>query len=629
MIALRRRMLSLALVLAVPGSLLAQAPAPAAAKADPIAVLKAIPADASGFVAIPSLQKLDENVNGIAQQLQLVGLIPSPLEYLKSSTGLTTGLNERAGVAFVILNLGDTKTPEAIADKLVILLPATNADALIKALGGTEKEGDFTRVTLMGQPSLAAARGDYVVAAEKADTLKAYMSAQGGSIDRTLSPDRLKAFEESDLFAWANPSTVSKELQGALQDGLKDLMNQLNAMGGRGASDNGQAEQIAVLVEQTDEIALSLSVNPKNGLVISYFTKARAGTDLAKQMATVRPARGSLLNGLPSDQILVAVGGAGAAGDATALMHLDQAFSQAIEVWAELLESGGVKIEKAQLEPLKSSVVKLIGNLDRFGLSISGLPIEGNEGRLGLVLNAKVRNSREWLAEARKLFEQGKELAIQAAKGEGVAEDKIQAVVASVAWKEGAETVDGVAVDHFVIDLDKLAAEEAAQQELEMVKSFIGREGVLFRLAAVDQNTVVITFGGGKKRFTDVVALAKQDDAPLAKSTEIQKVAKRLPQDGRVLEAYVSIENLLNLISSTFAQMGTPLPFPLALRNAAPIAFTTNKVGETGQQSELLVPMELIVSVKEAVGPMLMMMGGGMEGPPPAGSLDDPNGELN
>src|SRR5690606_36667475 len=108
MIAPRWRMLSLALLLAVPSSILAQAPA--AAPADPNAVLKAIPANASAFVAIPSLQQLDQNVKGLAQQLQLVGLIPSPLEYLKSSTGLSKGINESAGVAFVILNLSKAKT---------------------------------------------------------------------------------------------------------------------------------------------------------------------------------------------------------------------------------------------------------------------------------------------------------------------------------------------------------------------------------------------------------------------------------------------------------------------------------------------------------------------------------------
>ena len=61
--------------------------------------------------------------------------------------------------------------------------------------------------------------------------------------------------------------------------------------------------------------------------------------------------------------------------------------------------------------------------------------------------------------------------------------------------------------------------------------------------------------------------------------------------------------------------VGQPLPLPLALKKAAPIAITVTQVDKPARQFDLLVPMELATSVKEMAMPMIGMMMMGQQQP--------------
>ena len=75
----------------------------------------------------------------------------------------------------------------------------------------------------------------------------------------------------------------------------------------------------------------------------------------------------------------------------------------------------------------------------------------------------------------------------------------------------------------------------------------------------------------------------------------------------------------LHIVAADFTlpmmRVGQPMMFPLMMRNAAPLAFMFTRVDDTAQEVHLLVPMELVVSVRDAILPLMqmMMMGGGQE----------------
>jgi hypothetical protein len=232
------------------------------------------------------------------------------------------------------------------------------------------------------------------------------------------------------------------------------------------------------------------------------------------------------------------------------------------------------------------------------------------------------------------LFSSLKQLAIDTAKKQGQPDDKINPIADAIQWKEKAESIEGATVDHFVVDIDKLPRDENGNpnaEDIEKIKSFVGKEGVLIRVAAMADNHVVVTFGGGQKRFSQVLELAAKDDPGLAQTPTLRVVTARLPKGPRLVEGYLALDQLLDFVMTTAAQMGQPIPIPLQLRNAAPIAFTVTKVTDTSQETQVLVPMELMVSVKDLIGPIMMMMGGGMQ-PPPEPSEEPappPTGKLN
>jgi len=635
------KMAAFCLLLTCPAAVLAQPgtespkPATPAMPADPMALLKVIPADATAFIAVGNLKALDTHVMGIAQQLQLQGIVPSPLDWVKRTTNINQGLNENGGVAFVILNCGDVKTPGEIGNKLALLIPAGDPAALLQAMGGV-KAGDVTTVKIMDKESVAAPKDKFLVVAEKAETLKLVLNAKGGGVISTMSPDRVKEFAKQDVFAWANPSTISKELRQQVKDALSGMMA-MGALGGAMPAEGGPGDQLDKAIEQSQELSLGISADPKTGLVLSWYGKVKAGTDMAKQMGAMKGVEGSLLAGLPNEPTIFALGSVGGNGDPAYAKQMDQVFSQGFKMYEGMLSTLGVPIEPGKLTNLKDPLVKLLVDMERLAMSFSVLPVEGGDGRLGLVMVAKVKNSQQWQAEARKFFDMIKTLVVEIAKKHGAPEDVVKAVADAVQWKEKAEKTEDAVVDHFVLDIDAIAAAEkdkdAAERnkaELEKVKSFIGKEGVLIRVAAVGADHVVVTFGGGSKRFTQIVQNVKSKQSELAESKEIKKVAARLPKGPRMAEGYLCLDHLLTLISTTMNQMGQPLPVPLALNNAAPIAFTSTRVGDLAAQAEILVPIELMVSVKDVAGQIMMLMGGGMGSPPeqPAPAAK-PGGELN
>ncbi len=622
---------SLVSVLLLPAALTAQeAAAPSAAAptapADPTALLKAIPADATAFVAVRNLRELDADLNAVVQQLGLPqGVLPNLGELVRQKLGITEGFDDNASLAIAVLNTGDVKTAEAIVEKVVVLIPATDPDKVLAGFGG-QKEGDVAKITLMGEESVAATKGRFVVVAKSPAAVTAAIQAKGEGILSTMSPDRVKAFAGQDIFAWANPRGISKELLQELSDGIKKALAS-GPMGAAGAQPATGMEQLDKIITQAQEFALAASLDQKKGLIFSWYARMKEGTELARQMAAIKGTERSLLVGLPNESYILAMGAMSSTDPAT-----QEQMRQGIDnMFSTITQLAGTSVDAAKLNALKDPLVNLFGNVERLSVGVSSLPAEGGEGLVGLQMSAQVKDAAAWRGEARKLFGQLKEIIADAAAKEGAAPEKVKAVSDAVQWKEDAEEVGGMKVDHFMVDLQKLPADEGQsnEQTIEEVKSVIGKEGILVRVAAIGNNQVAMTFGGGAKRFAAIAESVKKNEAPLAENQDIKKMVDRQPAGPRVAEAYLSVANLLALVSNIAMEVGQPLPIP-ALRENVPVVVTSVKMGDAAQYSEILIPMELVTSVKEAMAPLfMMMMGGGgapMEEPP---QQPAPGGELN
>ena len=600
--------------------------ATAPAVVDPSAVLKRIPANATAFVAIRNLQELDTDITAIAAKLGFplgpAGMFPAPLDLLKENTGIDAGLNPNASLAFVVLDCKQVKTAAMLLMRLAILIPTDDPKALAASLGAQDM-GGVLQVNLMGMPSFAAPTEGFLVLAQMPTILQEVVQAKGGGVITAMAKDRVEAFASNDLFVWANFRGISTELQAQIAAALHGLMMKANPTAPMNANplgtqtttttgDTGATEmvqQVNEFFEQAQEASLGIALNARKGIQFTAYGRMKAGTELAKAWSAIRPIGDSALLGLPNEPTVLAIGAGGG------MTQVRDFVSEAIEKLAAQEKPDSI-IKIADLRPLLDTYFDMTTAIEQISFGLSGLPVdEEGHGLIGLTVVAKVTESKTWCGNVHKLIAIAKDLLVKAGKAQGADEEEIQAVADAIQIKKGAETLAGTTVDHLSVKIANLPDVEPT--DVAEIESVTGKSGILFRFAPVGQKYVVMTLGGGPKRFTQIAGHAAKGEAPLAKHADIKKVAKYLTQGKRVAEAYVNLDHLMSLIVAVANTMEYPLP-PLTMQNAAPIVYTQTRVDDGAQQFDLLVPMDLVLSVNNAVKTVLpIIMMGGMGGDMP------------
>lgn len=634
-------------VVALPAALFAQAaaaPTAAGPSEANMVLLSAIPDDAAGFIAIRDLKELDADIVAVSAQvgfpLGADGMFPSPLQWLKETLQMTEGLREDGGAAMVLLGGRELKSVEQIEDHLVLYIPASDPKALLTSMGGEEGTDGLYKLDLGGSASLAAVREGFVLVAKAPESpgeagskaLTQAAKSKGDGVAKVMAPDRLKAYATQDLFVWVNFRVLSEELRKEIITGLGEMLASLGGgmtMGAADAPPGGEAvQQVEKFLSQGEEVSLGLSLNSKVGLGISAYSRVKPDSEMAKQVAAIPAPKEPLLTGLPDEEFIFAAG----AAIGTTPESLEQMRKTAEGLAAKVASMDtdeGTPLTVENLKPLIDVWMNLLKNSERVGASVSKIGnAEGEGGLVGLAMIVQVKDAKAWRSDVRESFEKIKKIAAGVAKADGVEAEQIDQMVAAFVWQENAGEVAGASVDVLKIELDKIEA--APPASVQQMKSVVGPEGILLRIAVIGDDQVAVVFGGGEERLTKIVELIKAKQAPLAKSTKLTRIISRMPKGTKVAEGYLSLENLLAMVDAVSTRLESPLPVKLSLSNSAPIAFSTINVDNVSQQMDVLIPSELIVSgaqmVRQQLLPMMMMggMGGGqgMEEPATEGDSD-------
>ena len=606
-------------------------------------VLEAIPADAAAFVAVRNLQEFDRDIVTISRSLGFMlgpqGMFPAPLDWLIDVSQVPTvdpagarprladALAKDGSLALVLLDSREVATSDELSNRIVYLLPASDGDALIAALGGDRGEDGTATILLMGTPFHATAKEQYVAAAREPEALRDYLASTAPGIRQIMAPDRVEAFASQDVTGWVQMGGFSEQIVQELEATITGMMFMMNP-GASMSGDAGQpAEQLRQIITETEQMAFGLTVDGR-GIQLSSYSAVKPGTDLAAQMAVAQPADGPLLVGLPDEPTIVAFG-TSLGTDPTAKekqirQMLDQALSE---------QAVGQTLSPAMVDALKEGLVRIYQQAEIINVSASNLTAQPGTAAVALTKTVRTHDSAALLTEARKMVDVLKEAIAAVARSEQVAEQDIQAVTEAVQWREGAEEVAGIRVDHFMFDPSMLP--DMDEDDLALIRGIAGPEGVLFRIAPVGMNHVAVTFGGGSERLAQVIELVQAGQSPLLAGS-LRSVHNQLPAEGRIAEGYLHIDQLLTLVMTLGAQAGQPMMMPLMMRSPAPVGFSNNLITETSQETFLLLPSEMVASVREAITPllgMMMMGGGGMGGMGPGPGMDmelpDPTGPNN
>lgn len=616
----------------------------------PMEFLRAVPADATAFFSVGPMSTLDQDIRDVAARLGFPmggqqGFFPAPLEMMKQHLNVSAGLNDNGTMGMVLLNCSQLQSSAELMTRSVILVPTVDAEALMSGWMPT-KEGEQTTVNFMGMPAFAAERDGFVLLAQTPGALEEAMKAKGPGLARGFSRDCVGLYRENDVFFYGNFRELSQEIR----DEVIAMMTGAMMMADPAATDprGGMASQIDAvrqLLHESRELAFGMDLSVKKGLSMTGYWRAQPDTELAKMVEANEGTTEPLLVGLADEPVLMTFGGTAGFNEVIEEKVRTQAVSsiQALDA-----ADGDPILTDEQINGLVDNYVKLLADLKQLSFSIAGVPqVPATDPAAAepeplptdlvkMTLVAKVEESQAFRSNIKKLYETGKAILLEAIEegyesgggdsAEAAAENPVPKVSAAIRWQESAEQVEGASVDHLVVDLKEMPG--VSEGDISEFKRLFGEQGLFVRIATVGDEHVIVSFGGDKERFQKIVATTEEGGSPLSKRAEIVKVQDRLPEGERTVVGYFNVDELLKVIMAASNALGQPIPFPLAMQNAAPLAVTQLNLGDGASRVDFLVPMELVDSGYEMVKPMIamFMMGGGMGGEmggPMGGPMDD------
>ena len=556
-----------------------------------------IPEDAIGFVCLPNLKQLDSEWQQAITSYGLQALVQppwnSPLAILKQFTQISDGLMTTGPLIFVQM---PAENAADLGKRSAVYVPANDPKALVEALGGKAGEGNLWNITIVGQPAFARTGDKCVVIGDSADGVKAVGEAKAG-MDAKLKD--LTAFEGLDLIVWVDGDRLLKILKPQI-DMFTGMIAMAQAAGGPLGVKQAEStkKQIDMFISGAQSVLMGLSLDPA-GLGMRFALNVKPGSELAKQVK-VTPPSGSLLAGLPAGRFMLVFG---------QVLNPDSA-REALKQIEPYFEAGKdvASINAEQLGVLKSTLEEWAPLTTAVRASVEALP-SGPGGLIGASVIFDTTDSAKWLEAIGKVVEAAKKIST---------DKEVLQVAGAVSFAPAAEDIAGKKVAELKLDLSKI--EDADEDDIEELGKVLGKEGVLFRLAAVSPQRVVATFGGGVDYAKRLIEQAQKDDAPLDNAPGIQKVGKNLPKKP-VAAGYLAVDQIVACIENVAKALeeDEPLPFRMPEINAP--AAMSSTVEKESMRVDLFLPTELVVAVKDVA---LTMMGAGPPGAAPAQPAGDP-----
>jgi hypothetical protein len=529
-------------------------------------VLKAVPENAWAVLFIRNLGEFDQKGMALCQQLNVEPM--SLLMLAKSSLGLMTGVND-SGPAAVVLMPGQIMMPQ---QSMAVLLPTQDYSALLANLGAEDAGEGLSRVTIAAQPAYIAQHGNFAVAAPMPETVKAIVAAgEGVGIAANWSTHQRERFSQDDI-------TLALNLKSVLADpGISGMLMGLAAMSG---------QQLAPEELQTYE-AVTVSVRlERDGARLGLYVGFKEGSEKAQIWASGETTTKTMLTGLPGEKYALAFG---TMQDAASAQKWADSVRKDFEKTAQMLPP---EVDRAKMTETVGIMADMFRDMRDLAVSVSAVPAGGE----GLVAMTKVVTFEKGAAE--KCSRIGE---IIQTIGMAMPIPQVQQALQYVKYSAGAESVGGVNVDHLTIAVDQI--EGVNPESYRQLKQIVGPEGLVFRVAAIDDQHVAATLGGGTARLQQVIELVKGNAAPLSANDGVKKAAAMLPNN-RYFEGYLAPDTTMHLMTEIAKAVGEgPAPFTMPAVDA-PLAMVLAPVGKNAVQADIAVPMSFIVAAKNAAATM-------------------------
>jgi len=575
------------------------------ASADVKAALAGVPAEAAGFVCFPNLKVLDADVQQAIDELGLGAQLPPPMNsvvtMLKSNLPMLAGLDESKPVTYVIMPIQTVMELEA---KSAFIFSTADPKAMLEGLGGTAGDNGIWNVNFMGLPWLALIDGKRIVAGKVPATLEK-IAKSSKSVTSQAHEGDLAAMSDLDLIVWLDGERLFTPLKGQINGMLMMMLMQAQSQSSGMTPDaiEQTKKSINEMVDGMKSAMFGVTVQ-EGGIGLRGTMSGKPGTAFGEKMKSATT-KGPLLSGIPAEPYMLAFG---------QVFSAEQAKIAADEFKKAVTVSKGVQgLDEEKLKAFMDRWTEAVRMYRGMRVSIQSLE-PGPDGLIGLTKIVDVTNADKVMDLMNEGFAAGKALVNDAVEAADPGDsDMVSALLNAVNFELNKEQVAGTDVAQFKFDLGTFAkVGDVDEEEVAEIKKVVGQEGLLFRAAALDENTLVIGFGGGKSRFASALSHAKGGKAPLSANAGIQKVSAMTPQK-RSMVAYVAPDQIVTAIQNVMRAVGEdPLPvqFP---KPSAPIMISST--GSDGwSRGDLFVPIDILRTAMNAM--MASAVAGGSPGSP-------------
>lgn len=559
-------------------------------------VLKLVPEGAYGLAVINRPAALDARLQSLGRTMKLPAT--SPLAMLKQRLGIAEGWDENRSIALVVL---PSKEDHAMPT-LVLLVPVTDYGRFLQQLKPENAAAETAEFKLFNQSFCARHIGGYAALASQShrEALDK-MPRASAEIPAALAPWR-EWLAEKDVAAVILQPGI-KRLSAQVQEGLQRAKaslakgpEQTKAMAGAFDMFDMYAKLFRAAEKEVATVGYGLQLDDQSALRLTNRVWLIPEGKWARVLAQSQPAKQNLLDGLPAEPFVVAVG-----------MPLSGAMGEAmVKASANIMKSmpGVYGMSSEQIDKIAELSVQGMKGVRATSMLLavgqSGEPLFSSA-----VTIMQVDDSSSFLTHYETWMKQYVELV------KGVNNPMFPAPAVEKS------TVNGVSALQLTVKAREPLAGQQAPEQAKMIKAMFGPEGKLVGwIAPANEHAIVMSYD--KERLLPTIEAIKQGKPGLAGDAEVSKTAALLPSNTLAI-AYLSPSGVIEYakrLMLAIAPHGTgenlKLPeFPKTPPIGLAITTTSNEL-----QVYLVVPAEVFQAVGPYVGQIQTMRGSAPAGKP-------------
>ncbi len=533
-------------------------------------MLELIPHDAWGFAFASSLDRIDAAAGRLKECLGLP-MIPDQVSLAAlESLNLGDTIDRTSPICAVMMDAQKFVSADKAA---VLFVAAKEPKELLERLGAEEAQDGISKCMVMGEPAFAAVKKHVVIIGPDQGCV-ASVSKSKKTMGKGFAKARLSVLDKSDVYL----SLSLRAITNAYKDQFMPIVQMMTA------ATDPEGKTVKLIVKALTEItALDIALTfDQGGLSMRFLVCPQEDSDMEKLIADQKNTTDPLLSWLPKEKYLLTLGAIPNRSE-----HADK-FSGNSQL-ASMIKASGTEVDAEAVESLEKELTRLAKTIRRYALSISAMP-EGADGLFGLAIVAETDDAKDFVEGLRKAY---------AAVWKVSDDEEVANIQKAIKHTPDAETISGNKVDTIEVDLNEAAEiAEMDEKDVEHMHMIVGKECVI-RFGAADDKRVVVSYGGGEKRYEKICGALKSAEGALHNDSGIADLAGQLPSP-RAGEWFLALDSVLQAVKGAAKALGEEEEFPFEVPTInAPLA-GSSMVEDKVMRIDFVVPMKLITAAKDA-----------------------------